>query len=256
MVLVNNYSTTFTDIVVEFFSGRRSILTVYHSIEAVLKSLRQPPSFKNTIRLEIIKSTTNEMFDHVDLIKRISVINPFVNFHITNRHIDTPVRLHSWYFPDDSSQPRSESDDRHIVASADGPRRLHSWYFPDDSLQSCSESSDGCYTPDSETSSPVEEHNSNDEQSLAEGASSHRGASVDTAQNTVEEALICLASMIGMVKALFDIASYLRANFLEFEPWIEVLNACVEHIWIQTCIFGFPIYMFYRIMQDFRGGTG
>ncbi|KAG9634727.1 hypothetical protein KCU64_g15302, partial [Aureobasidium melanogenum] len=95
MVLVNNYSTTFTDIVVEFFSGRRSILTVYHSIEAVLKSLRQPPSFKNTIRLEIIKSTTNEMFDHVDLIKRISVINPFVNFHITNRHIDTPVRLHS-----------------------------------------------------------------------------------------------------------------------------------------------------------------
>ncbi len=62
--------------------------------------------------------------------------------------------------------------------------------------------------------------------------------------------------MIGMVKALFDIASYLRANFLEFEPWIEVL-VLVSSIWIQACIFGFPIYMFYRIMpRIFEGGTG
>lgn len=127
MVLVNTHSTTFTDVVVEFFSGRRSHLTVLHSIEAVLKSLRQPPSFKNTIRLEIIKSTTNEMFDHIDLIKRISVINPFVNFHIADRHIDTPIKLHSWYFPDDSFQSCSAAD-RHIVASTDGSRR-HTWYI-------------------------------------------------------------------------------------------------------------------------------
>ncbi|KAH0009626.1 hypothetical protein KCU78_g10638, partial [Aureobasidium melanogenum] len=227
MVLVNTHSTTFTDVVVEFFSGRRSNLTVLHSIEAVLKSLRQPPSFRNTIRLGIIERATCKMSSPTDLIKRISVINPFLNFHIADRHIDTPVRLHSWYFPDES-------------------------------LQSCTESGDGCFTPDSETSSPVEEHNSSDKQSLAEGAPSHRGASVDTAQNTIEGRLICLASMIGIVKALFDIALYLRANpdFLEFESWIEVGNACVEHIWIQTCIFGFPIYMFFRIMQNLRGGTG
>ncbi|KAG9763972.1 hypothetical protein KCU73_g1171, partial [Aureobasidium melanogenum] len=223
MVLVNTHSTTFTDVVVEFFSGRRSNLTVLHSIEAVLKSLRQPPSFRNTIRSGIIERATCKMSSPTDLIKRISVINPFLNFHIADRHIDTPIRLHSWYFPDDS-------------------------------LQSCSESGDGCYTPDSKTSSPVEEHNSNDEQSLAEGAPSHRSAPVSIS----EESCICLASMIGVVKALFDIASYLRANpnVLKFEPWIEVLEACIEHIWIQTCIFGFPIYMFFGIMQVLRGGTG
>ncbi|KAH0149650.1 hypothetical protein KCU67_g10978, partial [Aureobasidium melanogenum] len=227
MVLVNTHSTTFTDVVVEFFSGRRSNLTVLHSIEAVLKSLRQPPSFRNTIRSEIIERATCEMSSPTDLIRSIRVVNPFVNYGIA---------------------------DRHIVVSIDGPRISHSWYFPDDSLQSCSESGDGCYTPDSETSSPVEEHNSNDEQSLAEGAPSHRSAPVSIS----EESCICLASMIGVVKALFDIASYLRANpnVLKFEPWIEVLEACIEHIWIQTCIFGFPIYMFFGIMQVLRGGTG
>ncbi|KAG9588609.1 hypothetical protein KCU77_g8684, partial [Aureobasidium melanogenum] len=219
MVLVNTHSTTFTDVVVEFFSGRRSHLTVLHSIEAVLKSLRQPPSFKNTIRLEIIKSTTNEMFDHIDLIKRISVINPFV---IADRHIDTPIKLHSWYFPDDSFQSCSAAD-RHIVASTDGSRRLHSWYFPDDSLQSCSESSDGCYTPDSEASNPVEEYNGNNEQPLAETAPSHSDAVVNIARDDIAEGLTGFSVMVGVGKALVDIVSYLRANpnFLEFEPCIR-----------------------------------
>ncbi|KAG9660175.1 hypothetical protein KCU95_g553, partial [Aureobasidium melanogenum] len=223
MVLVNTYSTTFTDVVVEFFSGRRSRLTVLHSIEAVLRSLRQPPSFKNTIRLGIIERATYEISSPTDLIKRISVINPFLNFHIADRHIDTPVKLHSWYFPDESSQ-------------------------------SCSESSDRCYTPDTETIGPAREYNSNDEQPLAERAPSHRGAPV----STFEESFICLAAMLGIFKGLFDITSYSRAdpNFFDFEPWYAILDACVKHIWIQACIFGFSIYALFSIKQDFQRERG
>lgn len=251
MVSVDFPSTTFTDVVVEFFSGRHDKQIVFHSIESVLKSLRQPPSFRNTIRLEIIESAIRTMDEKADLIKSIRIENPFVNCHIADRHIMASSRTqigHSWYFPDTPSQSTA---DRHIVTSTDDPRITHSRSFPDNTVESCSESGDGCYTPDSESSSPVEEHNNNNnEQPLAKRAPSHP----NVLSENCGEGFICLSVMIGVVGALFDIVSHLRANpnFLDFEPWYQVLDACLTYIWIQACCFGFPVHMLCSLWDMYR----
>ncbi|KAG9950294.1 hypothetical protein KCU85_g3729, partial [Aureobasidium melanogenum] len=232
MVSVDFPSTTFTDVVVEFFSGRRDKQTVFHSIEAVLKSLRQPPSFKNNIRLAIIESATRTVDEKADLIKSIKIETPYVNYPIA---------------------------DRHIMAATDGPRITHSWYFPDPEMpsQSSSESGDGRYTPDSEPSSPTEEHNSN-QQSLAERVPSHIDASENITLDDIADSLACVSVLTGIVGAFFDIISYLRANpnFLRFEPWTVILNACLTHIWKQACLFGFPVLMSSSLIQMYRRERG
>lgn len=156
MVLVNLAgANAFTTVVVEFFSGRCLRLVVPYPIEFVIESLRQPPSLKNTIRLEIIKRVTCRPFDHVDLIKRISTEGAFVDYYTAESNIMASTGI------------------------------LPSWNTLQECSQSCSDSGDECYTTRSETSHATDEYSSDDEQPLVENTPSSRRSSVDTARDTM-----------------------------------------------------------------------
>lgn len=157
MVLVNLAgANTFTTVVVEFFSGRRVSLIVPYPIESVVESLRQSPSFKNTIRLEIVERVTCTTFEYIDLIKKISTEGTFVDFHAAESNTMASTEVLPW------------------------------WDFPQGSSQSCSDSGDECYTPRSETSRATDKYSSDNEQPLVENAPPSRRSSVDTARGTIE----------------------------------------------------------------------
>lgn len=121
---------------------------------SVIKSLKQPPSYKNTIRLEILERVTRPIFGYIDWIKRISIDDAWFEDHTA---------------------------DSNIAASTND---LPLWDTFKRSLQSGSESGGGCYTPESESCSSEDEYSSDDEQPLLHRAPLSGSPSVDTASQT------------------------------------------------------------------------
>ncbi|KAK6005004.1 hypothetical protein QM012_007783 [Aureobasidium pullulans] len=125
-----------TSVIVEFYTGRCLRLIVPYPTEPVIASLRQPPTFNNTIRSEIIERVYRTMFDSLDLIKRISLEDAHIELDTATSNIEMPTcDVHSWDNLETS---------------------VHFSYDPDDE----------CYTPKSETSREADEYSSNDEEPL------------------------------------------------------------------------------------------